>query len=194
MKLVINIVLVVLIAVLAWVLYGSIQEPIAFKAEYEKRQAAVVDRLMDIRKAQELHRDVTGLFANNFDTLEHNIRTGQLMTVSVFGDPDDPNNTAAIRYDTSYSPALDRASELEINLDSLRFVPFGDGETFSVKADTITYQKTLVNVVEVGTRIKSFMGPYGDPRFARYDDSYDPEQLLKFGNMSAPNLAGNWER
>ncbi|NNE27785.1 MAG: hypothetical protein HKN09_13145 [Saprospiraceae bacterium] len=58
----------------------------------------------------------------------------------------------------------------------------------------MTYQSTLVSVVEVGTRWKEFMGEYGSIRYAKYDNSYDPNRMLKFGDMSAPNLTGNWER
>ena len=63
-----------------------------------------------------------------------------------------------------------------------------------MQADTLTYQSTNVPVVEVGVRREVFMGPYKDPRFARYDADYNPNSVLKFGNMNAPNLSGNWER
>ena len=90
--------------------------------------------------------------------------------------------------------AIDSINNMGINLDSLRFVPYGSGTTFNIQADTITYQSTLVNVVEVGIPRFKFMGPYADKRYATYDDSYDPNKPLKFGTMNAPNLAGNWER
>jgi hypothetical protein len=38
------------------------------------------------------------------------------------------------------------------------------------------------------------MGDYGKERFARYDAKYNPNSPIKFGDMNAPNLAGNWER
>ncbi|MEL6863353.1 MAG: hypothetical protein AAFP19_02990 [Bacteroidota bacterium] len=87
-----------------------------------------------------------------------------------------------------------KVEEYGLSLDSLSLIPFGGGKTFDIQADTLTYQKTLVNVVEVGTQKRNFMGPYADARFARYDDSYDPDEIIKFGNMNAPNTAGNWER
>lgn len=194
MRLIINLVLVALIAVLIWVLYSSISEPIAFKSEYERRMDAVTGRLMEIRSAQELYRDVTGKFANSFDSLEYTIKNGKVQVVSVYGDPDDPSNTDAIRYDTTYESALEKAKIAEINLDSLRYVPFGKGTEFNIQADTVTYQQTLVNVVEVGVPTKTFMGPYADARFARYDSNYDPNFVVKFGNMNTPNTSGNWER
>ena len=194
MRLVINLLLVAIIAGLVYVLIDSIREPIAFKAEKEKREQAVVDKLMDIRTAQEAYRGITGFFAPNFDTLQEVLTNGKFAIVQVFGDPDDPTNTDAIRYDTVYKPAIDSIETLGINLDSLRYVPYTTGTKFSIQADTLTYQSTLVSVVEVGTPRKVFMGQYASPRFAKYDAGYDPNSIIKFGNMNSPNTSGNWER
>ncbi|MCB0643464.1 MAG: hypothetical protein KDC44_17565 [Phaeodactylibacter sp.] len=194
MRLVINLVLIAATLFLVWVLYKSIEEPIAFKNERERRELAVIEKLQEIRSAQEAYRSITGLFAPDFDTLSLVLKTGQFKIIQVFGDPDDPTNTEAIRYDTLYRPAIDSIRSLGINLDSLRFVPFGKGETFRIAADTLTYQKTLVEVVEVGTPRKTFMGRFADTRYQKYDNSYDPNSIIKFGDMNSPNLSGNWER
>lgn len=194
MRLIINLVLIALAGLLIFVLASSISEPIKFQDIRQNREGAVIDRLMEIRQAQELYRNVSGKFANSFDSLSYVLKTGKLQTISVFGDPDDPSNTDAIRYDTTYSPAMDKITEMGINLDSLSYVPYGNGAQFDIQADTLTYQSTLVDVVEVGVIRKKFMGQWGDIRFARYDSSYDPNTKIKFGNMNAPNTSGNWER
>ncbi len=195
MRLVINLILVALIAVVGYLLVNSIQEPIKFKAEKDRRQNAVVDKLITIRQVQEFYRDIRdGEFAGDFDSLSYYVRTGNFRNIKVIGDPDDPNFQGEIQYDTTYRPAIDTVQQLGINLDSLRYVPYGNGATFDIQADTLTYQSTLVNVVEVSTPIKTFMGPYADPRFSKYDNSYKPNQLIKFGDMTKPNLSGNWER
>ena len=195
MRLVINLVLLVLVAVMAYLLVNSINEPIRFKAEKDKRQNAVVDKLLTIRKVQEFYRDITdGSFAPNFDTLKQVVQNGQFRNIRVVGDPDDPNFTGEITYDTTYIPSRDTIAALGISLDSLEYVPYGNGATFDIMADTLTYQSTLVNVVQVGVPIKDFMGPFADPRYAKYDDSYNPNALIKFGDMTKPNLSGNWER
>ena len=193
MRLAINLILAAIVIGLIWVLISSIREPIAFKAEREKRERAVIDRLMDIRTAQEFYRDIKGTFANSFDTLVQTLETDSFRIVSVIGDPDDPNFQGEITYDTTYSPSMDTIIALGINLDSLRYVPYTSGITFDIAADTTNYQSTTVNVVEVGTMRSNFMGPYKDPRFKRYDQSYDPQSIIKFGNLNAPNLSGNWE-
>ncbi len=193
MRIVINLLLAVMVLGLIWVLIGSIREPIAFKAEKEKRERAVIDKLMKIRTAQEAYRNIKGVFASSFDDLANVLKTDSFMVISIIGDPDDPNFTGEIIYDTTYMAARDSIVSMGINVDSLRYVPFGEGAAFDIQADTITYQSTNVPVVEVGVRREIFMGPFADPRFARYDNSYDPRSVVKFGNMNAPNVSGNWE-
>ena len=94
-----------------------------------------------------------------------------------------------------YVPAADSLRRVlgMNNFDSLRYVPFGGGRTFDIEAKVIDYQSTEVPVVEVGVKRSVFMGRFGDKRFARYDQKFDPDTKLKFGNMLAPNLSGNWE-
>jgi len=193
MRIAVNLVLVLVILGLAYVLYQSIREPIAFNSERTKREQAVVDKLRTIRTAQEFYRDITGEFASDFDTLAYVLRYDSFSIIKVIGDPDDPSFTGEITYDTTYRPAYDTVLALNMNLDSLAYVPFGGGTRFDIMADTTTYQGTNVNVVEVGTRRATFMGPYADPRFARYDQDYNPQSVLKFGDLNSPKLAGNWE-
>ena len=194
MRLIVNLVLVAVIAGLIWVLYSSISEPIAFQKERRIREDAVIAKLMEIRQAQEIFRSVSGSgFAPSFDSLRDVLRNGEVQTIKVEGDPDDPTNSTIV-YDTIYEPAMKFVDEFQINLDSLEYVPFSeDGAIFEMQADTVTYQSTLVNVVEVKTSRNKYMGRYADPRFARYDKSYNPNSIIKFGDMTAPNLSGNWE-
>jgi len=193
-RILINLLLVIVIAGLIYVLINSIREPIAFQREKARREQAVVDKLIKIRQAQELYRGVTGFFAPNFDTLQEVLETRDFTIVRVEGDPDDPTNPQAVTYDTVYKPAIDSVRTLGLKLDSLRYVPFTGGKIFNIDADTLTYQQTLVSVVEVGVPRKEFMGRFADPRYAKYDQSYDPNKPIKFGNMNAPNTSGNWEQ
>lgn len=194
-----NLVLVLLILFLVFVLYKGIEEPIAFQAEKQKRDDAVVGKLMEIRTAQELYRGLTGGFAPNFDTLQEVLVRDTFKIVNIIGDPDDPNFTGEIVYDTLFIMSADSLAAIQenkgilTNLDSLPYVPFGKGEKFMIDADTMTYQKTLVNVVQVGVSRKVYMGQYADARYQKYDDRYNPNETIKFGDLTKPTLAGNWE-
>ncbi|MFT4665867.1 MAG: hypothetical protein ACI8YQ_001099 [Polaribacter sp.] len=198
MKLIINLVLVALVGLFIYILIGSIREPIAFQAEKSKREQSVISKLKQLREAQDIYRNVTGAFANDYTMLKDTLKYGKIMNIAVEGDPDDPNNNT-ITYDTTYEAAMVSVLKENINIDSLGFVPYSNGIKFEMFADTIVYQKTLVWVVEAKTRYADFMGEFVDVKYKKYDDSYNPDQpgerkyYLKFGDRSAPNTSGNWE-
>ena len=84
MKTVITIILALLVLGLTYVLILNIKEPIAFQEVKNLRKTAVVDQLKNIRTAQEIYRAVTGKFSNNFDSLEHVIKTDSIRIVTIF--------------------------------------------------------------------------------------------------------------
>ncbi|MEL6358613.1 MAG: hypothetical protein AAFQ01_01590 [Bacteroidota bacterium] len=179
---------------IGFLLYQSIKEPIAFKNDREVREDAVKERLKDIRTVQEMFQDVTGKYAHTFDTLESVVRTDTFTRIRVMGDPDDPTFTGEITFDTIRTRAvIDSVNALGINLDNLRFVPFGEDEaTFNIEAKVIDYENTRQPVVQVGTTYDVFMGRY-DARFKRYDNKYDPNQVIKFGDLTKPSVSGSWD-
>ena len=68
-KKILTIVILLLAVFMGYGLYKTIQEPITFKNEKSKREAAVIQNLKDIRTAQQAYRGITGGFAHSFDTL-----------------------------------------------------------------------------------------------------------------------------
>lgn len=189
-----NVLFLVLAAAMAYLLYKSIEEPIAFADFRTSRKAVVVKKLETIRKAQEMYRDITDEFAPTFDTLQQVLTEGKFIIINVNGDPDDPNFNGVLTYDTTFISALDSTKALGIDLADLRYVPFTDNKVeFDIDAQVVQYQSTEVPVVQVGTPWKNFMGEYADPRFASYDRKYIPSKAIKFGDLSKPNLSGNWE-
>lgn len=194
MKQIFNIILLLVIALLAYMLYSSIKEPIKFEEAKSSKERKVIKRLEQIRNAQEIYRAITGKFAGNFDSLNHVLRNDSIPFVLLTEDPDDPTNKEKFKKVVTYSPAIDSIRALGMNLDSLRYVPGSGGKTFSIEADTLTYQSTLVNVVEVGTTYADFMGKYASAKYSKYDQSYDPKKRLKFGDLTKPNISGSWDR
>lgn len=196
MRIVINLLLLLAILALGYMTYASIKAPINFKQELDKRERVIIQKLNKVRDAQSVYRDVTGgSFAGTWDTLKEVLNNEDLMFISIVGDPDDPNfDPKNLIRDTTYKPAIDTIHAMGINLDSLEYVPYSNGVKFDIAADTLTYQSTLVNVVEVGTNYKVFMGKYGVPAYAKYDKRYDPEKRIQFGDMTKPSTAGSWDR
>jgi len=192
MKAIVSIILVLTAGFLAYLLYLNIKEPIKFGEIKSERYEKVIKKLENIRTSQEVYRDVTGEFASNFDTLFQVLKNDSITIISVFGDPDDPTGQEFIRREKKRS-ALDTLNFMGVDLKDLEIIPYSD-KVFAIDADTMTYQSTLVNVVEVGARWKDFMGEFASPRYAKYDNSYNPNSMVKFGDMNSPNLSGNWGR
>ena len=178
---------------LGYLLYTSIEEPIDFANERARLDEAVITKLETIRTTQEMYRDITGMFAPNFDTLRYVLENEDFLNVRVIGDPDDPNFTGTITYDTTRVPAIDSVRALNIDLATLADVPGTEGKKFDIAADTIEYQSTMVPVVQVGISRKEYMGKYADIKYQRYDQRYEPNAPIKFGDLNKPSLSGNWE-
>lgn len=192
MKYIINLVILALIVLLGYALYSGIQEPIKFRDELNKRKGSVTAQLEKIRTIQELHRDIKGVYAGSFDELVNTMTYDSIPFVRLDADPDDPTNPDKFIRVTTYSSAIDSVRGLGIELDGIGKVPYSDNAQFTMQADTMTYQSTLVPVMECMTRYGEFMGPYADARFRQYDERYNPQKKLGFGSMSSPNLEGNW--
>lgn len=194
MKYVINVFLFAIIFFLIYMLINSIKEPIAFREEKVRRENAVIEKLKEVRKSQEIYRDVTGGFASNWDTLIYVLKNDSIPYENIMGDPDDPENMEKVVRTTTYSSAYDTIKALGIDLDKLMIIPYAtQGVVFDIMADTLTYQQSKVHVVEVGTRYGAFMGEFADAKFSKYDSRYSPNKRLKFGDLTKPNLTGNWE-
>ena len=178
---------------LGFLLYKSIEEPIAFDAERKVRTEAVAAKLEMIRSAQELYRDITGVYAPTFDTLKQVLTEGELLSVSVIGDAD-ATDGGEVRYDTTRIAARDTIAGLGIVLEDIEVVPYTDGQVkFDIDAKEIEYQSTNVPVVQVGVKQSAFMGKFADERYQRYDQNYEPGAPIKFGDLSKPTLSGSWQ-
>lgn len=192
MKIALNLIVLLLIAGLAYALVGGISEPIKFKDEYNKRKDAVTGKMEQIRKAQEIYREITGEFAGSFDTLSYVLTNDSIPFIRLEADPEDPTNEDKYVRVVTYSSAIDSIRAMKIDLGDLATVPFSNNAKFEMQSDTTTYQSTLVPVMECMTRYKEFMGPYADAKYSKYDDHYDPNARIGFGSLSSPNLEGNW--
>ncbi len=190
-RVIFNLLLMILIAVLGYILFTTVREPIKFQALKSERETAIVNKLLEVRTAQEIYRSVTGKFAGSFQELADTLKYGKFTLISVNGDPDDPESV--ITYDTTYSAVIDSITSMGLDVDNLSKVPMVDGLEFEIKADTASYQMTTVDVVEVGVAYEKFMGEFADAKYKKYDAMYDPKKKIKFGSLSKPILTGSWE-
>ena len=105
-----------LIVFLSYKIYDSINGPIEFNKVKNKRYAQVIDRLKIIRKAQIAHKDVKGIFSNNFDSLIKFIDEGIFTLV-------EKRDSSYLEYDRIYR--IDMLREI-IVIDTLGTVPIKD--------------------------------------------------------------------
>lgn len=189
MKRLIQIGLFVVIIVLAYFLYASIEEPIAFQKEKTRRYEKVIQKLKDIRIAELSYKDVNGRFTGSFDTLINFVKFDSIPIIKKIGEiPDNLLDSITeaeavklgmITRDTIRISVLDTIFGKNYFIDSLKYVPFTRGTAiFRLAAGVVeTGSKVTVNVFEaVDTK------------------PFDPNDTLKVGSLTeATNNAGNWE-
>ena len=143
MKLVIQIVLWIVIIFLGWKLYNSVMGPVEFNEIKEARYAKVIKNLKDIQAAELAHKEITGSFTGDWDSLVRFIDTAKFAITQ--------------RRDTSYADvAKNKAFGInegyfieESLIDTLGFTPVKD----SLFGSTDRY-KTMMNVPIEGVDAK----------------------------------------
>ena len=162
MKTVFNIVLGLCIIALVYICYASIMGPIDFENAKKQRDAAVIARLIDIRKAQSEYRNLnTQQYTASFDTLIDFVKNQKLPFIYKQGELTDKQledgltekkainiiekakksgNYAEVKKwglenfkrDTLWIAVLDTIFPKGFNADSLRYIPYGNGAQFEM--------------------------------------------------------------
>ncbi|MBC9796706.1 hypothetical protein [Sinomicrobium weinanense] len=131
MKTAIQIALWLLSIFFAYKIYRSVNDPIKFDKVKKERYAKVIDKLKEVRDAQEAYRTVTGKFAKDFNSLIRFIDTAEFAITQ-------QRDTSWMEYDKVYR--IDMQKEGKI-IDTLGFVSVKD----SLFKGTDSY-KTLMDV------------------------------------------------
>ena len=210
MKTALNIVFTVIILVLAYFLMESIMKPIRFNKEKDAREAAIKERLIDIRTAQEAFKSVKGYYTGSFDTLITFLETDSLPLVFKMGSLTDEMIAAGITTekeavkkglisrDTSYIPVRDSIFDKGYPIDQLRYVPGMEKTEFQMAAARVmTTSMVLVNVFEAYVLNDVFLGDLDRQLVVNYNDQRTKITGfpgMKVGDVKVPNNnAGNWE-
>ncbi len=86
MKVVVRVLLVAAIILLGYLSWESIQGMERFNKEVDRRDKAVIQRLVDIRTTQVAYRTQKGSYTADFNELANFIKTGQVASVARSGD------------------------------------------------------------------------------------------------------------
>lgn len=210
MKTALNIVFTIIIIVLAWFLVESIMKPIRFNKEKDAREAAIKERLIDIRTAQEAYKSVKGSYTGSFDTLITFLKTDSLPLVFRRGSLTDEMIAAGITSereavkkglisrDTSYIPVRDSIFDRGYPIDQLRYIPGTENTEFQMAAGKVmTTSLVLVNVFEAYALNDVFLSDLDRQLVINYNDQRTKITGfpgMKVGDIRVPNNnAGNWE-
>lgn len=208
MKTGIQIGLAVLILVLIFALFKSIQKPIDFENEKAIRYDAVIQNLKDIRTAQVAYKDVNERFTGDFDTLINFVKSDSFPLVRKEGEvPEEMLDTFSIKRaeqialkrgiikrDTIKIGILDSLFSKEYPIDSLRYIPFAGDEEFSLGATIVeTGSGVKVHVFEAGAENFVILNGLNRQLIINLNDGKDFPGLRVGSLTEATNNAGNWE-
>ncbi len=205
-----QIVLAVVIVGLVYVIYQQISTPIRFDKELATRQAAVIERIKDIRTAQRAFKSKYMRFTSSFDSLEQFILNDTLELERKLVDEYDSVAMAQLKksgrknvekfkiavIDTIFSPRKLTASQVK----ELRYIPFSDNKEYFLEAGIITTEsKVVIPVVECRAPYKEFLDTVAFHQevvnlIDDQENNFNRYAGVKFGSMEAGNNeAGNWE-
>lgn len=222
MKGLFKILLVISTVVLAYLCVKSIMDPIHFDEEKANRDRAVIQRLMDIRKAQVEYRNLNGRYMADFDTLVNFVKTGKMPVVMKEGVLSDfqleagmtdekalriiksgkqaeieKNGLVGFRRDTVYVNIIDTIFGEGFVADSLPFVP-GTSVKFAMKVGEIPSASGFaMKVFEAKTPFDVYLNGLDRQQVINLKDrakKLDKYPGLQVGSVDvANNNAGNWE-
>jgi hypothetical protein len=152
----------------------------------------VQERLLNITIAEKQFKQEKGRYAANFPELINFVQNDSLTFVKAIGNvPDSLTEVEAVEQgivirDTSLVPASS-IFPANFNADSMKYVPFSDGDEFRMQAGVIEKNKVNVNVFEVSTTLeKVFTG------LETMNENIKLTDEIKVGSMSEPITTGNW--
>ncbi|NDV66437.1 hypothetical protein [Bacteroides sp. 224] len=227
MKTVVNVLLGLCICALVYVCYASIMGPINFEKDKKVRDAKVIARLIDIRKAQQEYRVQKLTYTKSFDTLIDFVKTGQIPYVAKEGvltdrqledglterkamaiinkakqtgkwDEVQKAGLENFKRDTIWVSVLDTLYGKGFNVDSIRYVPFGNGKEFEMeyKHDTAESGAPLI-LLEVKTPYSVYLDGLDKQEIINLIDlqtKLEKYPGLMIGSLTHPNNnSGNWE-
>ncbi len=211
MRKIIQLLLAVVIVALIYVIYIQISTPINFENDKAQKDAAIIERIKDIRTAQRSFKSKYQHFTGNFDSLIQYVLTDSIVMERKIVDEDDSVGMAKLKLakkknvekfnvaviDTVFSPRKLTAQQIK----DLRYVPTTNKKVeFSLAAGKITTEsKVVIPIVECRVLYTQYLDTvqYRQEIINLIDNdvnNYNKYPGIKFGSMEGGNNeAGNWE-
>lgn len=217
MKTAINVILGLCAVVLLYICYGSIMEPIHFNEEKAVREAAVRERLIQIRDAQDQYRQQHDMqFCERMSELIEFVKTAKVPFVNKVGDLTDAQmekglteskaaaivnsgDAAAIaanglqnfRRDTTWVVLIDTIFGKGFNADSLEYIPYSNGDKFEMITGTLKTKSGIYqNVMECGAKYDAYLKGMNSREIYNLNDAAEKSGRypgLKIGDLYTNN-------
>ena len=213
-KIIIQIALALVAIYLAYECVKSITRPMEFDKIMAQRYEVIVQRLKDIRTAQEAYRSVYGEYTPSFDTLIYFVKHDSLKMVNAIGeltdDMVDEGLTEAeaakrglIIRDTIRIPALEQLFGKNYPIDDIRYVPFTDKKhEFLMGTNKVWNSDATIEMPVFEARVnnmiifENILDEYRDEVLEENGERFRLHKYpgLKVGSVKEANKnAGNWE-
>ena len=206
MKIAAQILLWIICIVLGYLIYQSVTGPIEFDKVKKERYAEVIDRLKDIRNAQEAYKSVNNRYANDFQSLITFVDTGEYVITT-------QRDSSYMEFDPVYQ--IDLLKEVKI-IDTLGYVsvkdslfgasdrykdlmkvPYASGnESFTMKADFIEQSGYRAPVFEAKVAKSVVLSDQPEDLLSRENAQVSVEEVngneIRVGSLSKVSTSGNW--
>ena len=204
-------VLWILIAYLGYQTFHSIYGPVQFNEVKEKRYKVVINSLIDIRDAQLAHKQVTGKFAGDFNSLVKFIDTAQFTLTQ-------RRDTSVLDVEMTKRFGGVETFKEEIIIDTLGFASIKDslfkgsdryktmmnvpgakeGSKFNLKAGLLKQSDMFIPVFEASVKKDAILFDQDKDLLIQENQIISVEGVngdaLTVGSMEEVNTSGNWPK
>jgi hypothetical protein len=190
----------IIIILLGYFIYASIQEPVQFEKQRRFRESVCIERLKDIRTLEVAFKSRYGKFTASLDSLVDFYNNGTITVVKQIGSMDDSVAVAQKRVfrDSMRIAVKDTLLKKDgFVIDSLQFIPFSNRQKFELAAVVKKVSGVNVPLFEANASYNALL--LGLKRQLIVNLNADREAMnkykgLKVGSIDSPNNnAGNWE-
>ncbi|PKO99186.1 MAG: hypothetical protein CVU13_06565 [Bacteroidetes bacterium HGW-Bacteroidetes-8] len=199
-KILIIVVMPLIIIVLGYLIYRSVQQPVIFEKQRKIRENVCVERLKDIRTLQVAYKSRFNKFTSDLDTLIDFYKNGEITIVRQIGSMDDSVAVAQKKVFRDSIKIAVRDTLLKkpgFIVDSIAYIPFSGGKKIVMKAIIAKVSGVDVPLFEAGAPFDFLLQGLERQLIVNLNADRDLQGRypgLKVGSIDAPNNnAGNWE-
>ena len=208
-------ILTLAILALVWILFRQIMTPIEYDKELKIRETAVIDKIIQIRSAEQAFKLKNNRYTGDWDSLINFALNDSLVFERRLVDEDDSVGMAMLKRtgrqnvqkftiavrDTAFVNRNDQPIKLTgEQIRDMKFIPYAEpGTEFILNAAMLTTEsKVVVPVFEAKAPYKTFMYDLDEQELINLIDEaknvYHDYPGIMVGDVTkATNDAGNWE-